>query len=220
MFVPVIMSGGSGTRLWPLSRQAFPKQFVDLFEGSLLGRTLERVQVLGTPWVITVDAMKILTEKTYREVGIDPQSILYEPKGKNTAAAVALATKVLSQKFGENVTIGVFPADHLIANQARFIAGVSEAVKKAGEGQIVTIGIQPDHPATGYGYIEVVAPAAGISLDKPVACAVQKFHEKPTLEKAKEYCKAGKFFWNAGMFVFTAKTMAQAFQDFMPDLWK
>ena len=219
MFIPVIMSGGSGTRLWPLSRQTFPKQFVDLFDGSLLGRTLQRVQLLGAPWVITVESMKILTEKTYREVGLNPKSILFEPKGKNTAAAVALATKVLSQKFGTDVTVGIFPADHLIANQARFLAGVNEAIRMAREGQIVTLGIQPDHPATGYGYIEVVPPTSGVSLENPMACRVQKFHEKPTLEKAKEYCQAGRFFWNAGMFVFTASTMQKAFQEHMPDLW-
>lgn len=208
--IPAILSGGSGTRLWPVSRANFPKQFCDLFEDSLQSLTLKRCLQLGTPWIVTGQALKTLTEANLKELQLKNVTTIYEPVAKNTAPAVAVLAHVLVQKgLGEEI-VGVFPSDQLIQNTDAFYQAVQSAEKLAQQGFIVTLGIQPDHPATGYGYIQ---------KDK-ASNKVLKFHEKPSLDKAQKFLASGDFFWNAGMFIFKAKTMLEKFQKLQPEIFK
>lgn len=208
--IPAILSGGSGTRLWPVSRANFPKQFCDLFDDSLQSLTIKRSLKLGTPWIVTGAALKTLTEANLKDLHLQNVTTIYEPVAKNTAPAVAVLAHVLVQRgMGEEV-VGVFPSDHLIQNTAAFYNAVAEAEVLAQKGFIVTLGIKPDHPATGYGYIQ-----KDRSTNK-----VLKFHEKPSLETAEKFLASGDFFWNAGMFIFKAKTMLEKFQKLQPDIYK
>ncbi|MGZ3796656.1 MAG: mannose-1-phosphate guanylyltransferase/mannose-6-phosphate isomerase [Pseudobdellovibrionaceae bacterium] len=208
--IPVILSGGSGTRLWPVSRANFPKQFCDLFEDSLQSLTLKRCQSLGPVWIITGEGLKTLTEANLKDLHLSGVTTIYEPVAKNTAPAVALLSQLLVQRgLGEEVA-GVFPSDHLIQNTEAFYKAVREAEKLALQNKIVTLGIRPDHPATGYGYIQ-----KDFHSNK-----VLKFHEKPSLEKAEKFLISGDFFWNAGMFIFKAKIMLEKFQKHQPDIFK
>jgi mannose-1-phosphate guanylyltransferase/mannose-1-phosphate guanylyltransferase/mannose-6-phosphate isomerase len=208
--IPVILSGGSGTRLWPVSRANFPKQFCDLFEDSLQSLTLKRCQSLGFLWIVTGEALKTLTESNLKDLQIQGVTTIYEPEAKNTAPAVAVLAHILVQRgLGEEV-VGVFPSDHLIQNKEAFYQAVREAEKLALQNKIVILGIQPDHPATGYGYIQKDSRSN----------KVLKFHEKPSLENAEKFLASGDFFWNAGMFIFKAKLMLEKFQKLQPDIFK
>lgn len=225
MMIPVILSGGSGTRLWPFSRQNAPKQFVNLFEESLFSQTLNRVKPFGSPWSVTVSSMKVLTEREFKAHGIALDQIVYEPFGKNTAPALALLCKTLSLKGKANEVVGVFPADHLIRKSDVFRRALKLATECASEGQVVTLGVLPTYPSTGYGYIEVksdtfkreVATDNGLPLS---ALRVEGFREKPSEERAEQFVKSGNYFWNAGIFIFSVSTLISAFKEWMPDLWK
>ena len=208
--IPAILSGGSGTRLWPVSRANFPKQFCDLFEDSLQSLTLKRCQSLGPLWIVTGVGLKTLTEANLKELQLKNVSTIYEPIAKNTAPAVAVLAHVLVQKGLGDEVVGVFPSDHLIQNPDAFYQAVHAAEKLAQENKIVTLGIKPDHPATGYGYIQ-----KDHKTNK-----VLKFHEKPSLEVAQKFLASGDFFWNAGMFIFKAKTMLEKFQKLQPAIAK
>lgn len=208
--IPAILSGGSGTRLWPVSRANYPKQFCDLFEDSLQSLTLKRCGQLGNLWIVTGASLKTLTEANLKDLRMQNVTTIYEPVAKNTAPAVAVLAHLLTQKgFGEEV-VGVFPSDHLIQNTEAFYQAVRSAEKLALQNQIVTLGIQPDYPATGYGYIQ---------KDKN-SNRVLKFHEKPTLATAEKFLASGDFFWNAGMFIFKAKSMLEKFQRHQPEIFK
>lgn len=208
--IPAILSGGSGTRLWPVSRANFPKQFCELFEDSLQSLTLKRCQSLGPVWIVTGVGLKTLTESNLKELKIENVNTIYEPMAKNTAPAVAVLAYALVQKgLGEEV-VGVFPSDHLIQNTSAFYEAVRAAEKLAQQNKIVTLGIKPDHPATGYGYIQ-----KEVASDK-----VLKFHEKPSLETAQKFLASGDFFWNAGMFIFKAKTMLEKFEKLQPEIFE
>ncbi len=208
--IPVILSGGSGVRLWPVSRANFPKQFCEIFEDSLQSLTLKRCERLGSLWIVTGIALKVLTESNLKDLRFQDVNIIYEPEAKNTAPAVAVLAQILVQRgLGEEV-VGVFPSDHLIQNTETFYQAVKEAEKLALQNKIVTLGIQPDHPATGYGYIQKEARSN----------KVLKFHEKPSLENAKKFLASGDYFWNAGMFIFKAKSILEKFQRLQPDLFK
>ncbi len=218
-FIPVILSGGSGTRLWPLSRTQFPKQFCELFEESLFLKTLRRLKPLGSPWVVTNQSMKVLTENVLREAGVPASQALYEPKANNTAPAIALLCKVFEQQSRTDAVVGVFPSDHLIQNEAAFQAAIRLAEACARKGQVATLGIRPTHPATGYGYIEVgTTPFA--SESETTAFQTLGFREKPDLKTAEGFLKAGTFLWNGGMFVFQVGTMIAALKELMPETWE
>lgn len=208
--IPAILSGGSGTRLWPVSRANYPKQFCELFEDSLQSLTLKRCQSLGPLWIVTGFGLKTLTEANLKELNLQGVNTIYEPTAKNTAPAIAVLAQVLSLRgLGEEVA-GVFPSDHLIQNTDAFYQAVHEAEKLAQQNKIVTLGIQPDHPATGYGYIQ----------KEKLSNRVLKFHEKPSLQTAEKFLASGDFFWNAGMFIFKAKTLLEKFQKFQPEIFK
>lgn len=210
--IPVILSGGAGTRLWPVSRESHPKPFIRLADGaSLLQKSFIRAAALeGVREVLTVTNRDLYfqTEDEYRKVngGHTPTSFILEPVGRGTAPAVAAAALHVAAVQGEDAVVLVLTADHLISNQQSFAAAVARAEQLAREGLLVTFGIQPDLPETGYGYIEAEGNR------------VLRFVEKPSLEKAQEYLASGRHFWNSGMFCFTAGTMIAEFKQHAPDI--
>lgn len=216
--IPVVLSGGSGTRLWPVSRQQIPKQFSEIFEEALQTSTLRRSLKLGSPWVITGQALKVLTEMEFAKLKASDVEVIYEPKGKNTAPAIAVLCKKLLQKNKQEEVIGIFPSDHLISNEVEFIRVANFAASVAAQNKVVTLGITPSYPETGYGYIQTKAVSikdeGGLK-----AYSVVKFHEKPDLEKAKEFVAQGSFSWNAGIFFFKASHMIELLKKFQPKLW-
>lgn len=234
------MSGGSGTRLWPVSRQSFPKQFSELFgpglENSLFAKATMRLLPLGSPWTITVQDMKVLTEKTLNTCKVPKSDIqaqtLYEPRGRNTAAAVAFFCRVLELRDQGDAIGGVFPADQLIRDEVKFQNAVREAILFAEKGEVVTLGISPTFPATGYGYIETAGFASNTSASasvNPVASApidpaakallATRFREKPDLKTATEFLSKGGYLWNAGMFVFKVSKMIELLKLHAPKVW-
>lgn len=207
--IPVILCGGAGSRLWPVSRESHPKPFIRLADGqSLLQKAFLRgAQLPGVSQVLTVTNREFFfkTEDEFREVnaGRLPASFLLEPFGRNTAAAVAAAAVLIAEKEPE-ATLLVLAADHLIADQAAFAAAVESASALAHDGYLVTFGIQPDAPETGYGYIEADGHR------------VKRFVEKPNANTAAEYVESGRFYWNSGMFCFKASTMIKEMQQHCP----
>jgi len=221
--IPIVLCGGSGTRLWPVSRRAFPKQLTRLLDEPLLSRTLRRLQALGEPRVIATRDTEVLTRRVLADRGLDPGRSLFEPVGRNTAPAVALAVHRLLQEDRGEAVMGIFPADHLIEDEEAFQAAVALAVACAELGQVVTLGLRPTSPATGYGYVEVtdeeVARGAGAEESPLIAYASRGFREKPDAETARRFVAEGRFFWNSGMFVFRVGVMARHFEALMPELW-
>ena len=194
--IPVILCGGAGSRLWPVSRELHPKTFIRLGDGqSLLQKAFLRGAVLsGVKEILTVTNRELFfkTEDEYREVnaGGIATSFILEPFGRNTAAAIATAALQIASAHGDDAIMLVLAADHLIADQGAFSDAVSEAIELAETGSLVTFGIKPDAPETGYGYIE------------SDGSKVLRFVEKPSLDVAQEYLASGNFLWNSGMFCF------------------
>jgi mannose-1-phosphate guanylyltransferase / mannose-6-phosphate isomerase len=213
----VILCGGSGTRLWPVSREAMPKPFMKLGAGpSLLQRTALRARSLGAEdcLVVTNGDYTFKTAEEFTALGKNGPAhlqLLLEPTGRNTAPAIAAACVLLSRQGREDEPLIVLPADHLIQDEQRFAAVARNAAQLAAQGQIVLFGIQPTLPETGFGYIECAAVPKGDQAE-----AVRRFVEKPTPEKAAEYLLAGNYLWNSGMFCFTAKTMLAALAQHAP----
>jgi len=221
MLIPVILSGGAGTRLWPVSRKAHPKPFMKLADGqTLAGSTLKRA--LGTleddegpAHVLTVTARDyyFLTRDIYTEVAPDAEcEFLLEPEGRNTAAAIAAAAMALRDRFGEDACMLVLPADHLVRDMEAFREAVARARELAGQGWLVCLGVQPTHAETGFGYIR-----AGQVLGEG-ASRIEAFVEKPDAETAKRYFESRQYLWNAGMFCFTAGTILEALAEQAPDI--
>ena len=198
--IPVILSGGSGTRLWPLSRQAYPKQFLALAgEDTMLQATWQRVAELASaaPLVVANEDHRFMVAEQLRQVGCTPAAIVLEPVGRNTAPAIAVAA-LQATADGADPLLLVLPSDHVIADAAGFRAAVAAATPAAQNGKLVTFGIVPTAAETGYGYIQAVAGG-----DAPVR-AVARFVEKPDAATAAQYLASGQYFWNSGMFLFQA----------------
>lgn len=210
--IPVILCGGAGSRLWPVSRESHPKPFICLADGqSLLQKTFIRgANLPNVKEILTVTNRELLfkTNDEYRKQGASQLKTGYilEPFGRNTAAAIAVAALDVAKAYDENSLLLVLPADHLIADEPAFGQAVAKAVELALAGNLVTFGIEPDSPETGYGYIE----AEGNK--------VVRFVEKPSLEKAQEYIDSGSFLWNSGMFCFTAGTILKAMEAHCPEI--
>jgi mannose-1-phosphate guanylyltransferase/mannose-6-phosphate isomerase len=216
--IPVILSGGSGTRLWPVSRTKYPKQFCELFEEPLQTATLKRLARLGSPWIITSLTLRDFTEKKSKEAGFDSLRTIFEPMGKNTAPAIALLCKILEIEKKTSDVVGVFPADHLIEKEEVFSSALELAESAARENRVVTLGLKPTEPATGYGYIQT--EKLPYSYKKQVSSySVLKFHEKPSLALAKEFLRDGSFYWNAGIFIFPVQLMIELFEKYQPQIW-
>ncbi|MCP4993863.1 MAG: mannose-1-phosphate guanylyltransferase/mannose-6-phosphate isomerase [Gammaproteobacteria bacterium] len=217
MIIPVILSGGSGTRLWPLSRQAYPKQFLPLTgQDSLFQETLSRVgtdgdPVFEKPLIICNNDHRFLVAEQLRNWDVEAAAILLEPVGRNTAPAVACAALFALEQDAEAMML-VMPSDHVIRNTALFHQTVSTGAKAAAAGRLVTFGIVPDRPETGYGYIR-----AGEQADHGVS-PVAEFVEKPDLETAKSYLESGDFFWNSGMFLLRAGTFLSELERLAPEM--
>lgn len=211
LFIPVVMCGGSGTRLWPLSRQALPKQFVPLVGGkSLLQLTLERARLLGPKTTIVAsDEHRFLVQESVAHAQIQA-SILLEPVGRNTTAAMAVA----ALNAPADALLVFLPADHHIPDANAFQATIRRGVVAARAGAIVTFGVQPSYPSTAYGYIQQGEEQAGLGG----AFGVQGFIEKPDAERAQALLFAGGNYWNAGIFLCEARTLIAALQRHAPDI--
>jgi mannose-1-phosphate guanylyltransferase/mannose-6-phosphate isomerase len=211
-FVPVILCGGSGTRLWPLSRSHLPKQFLPLVsERTMLQETVARLQGLaGTqpPIAIANDEHRFLAAEQLREVSCTPQALILEPAGRGTAAAAAAAALLLEDKVS---VLLVLAADHAISNLPQFHAAIRSAVRLAEEGALVVFGVAPTSPHIGYGYIKQGAQRAD-------AYVVERFVEKPQLETAKGFLASGGYFWNSGMFAFRGDRYLAELERHRPDI--
>ncbi|KAF1709384.1 mannose-1-phosphate guanylyltransferase/mannose-6-phosphate isomerase [Pseudoxanthomonas kalamensis DSM 18571] len=209
---PVLLSGGSGTRLWPLSREAYPKQFLPLIgEESLLQETWRRVAPLGDlpPLVVANEEHRFLAAEQLRQLGAPTPAILLEPVGRNTAPAIAAAA-LQAMAGGEDPLLLVLPSDHVVRDAAAFQVAVRAAMPAAAEGALVTFGIVPDAPETGFGYIQA---ESGKGLRK-----VLRFVEKPDAATAQSYLDAGGYYWNSGMFLFRAGRFLDELKQFRPDI--
>ena len=213
--LPVIMSGGSGTRLWPVSRSKFPKQFCELLDQPLHTLTLNRLKKYGPTIVVTNKKFQDLTESDIRKNNFNVEKVLYEPASRNTAAAIALVCRYLEIKNKIEQVVGVFSSDNHILDEDAFHEALDVAVKSAAQGAVVVLGIKPDRPETGFGYIQVKDRAIGTQK----ATEVLKFHEKPSSQKAEEFIDAGTYFWNAGIFIFKVKNMIEHFTRLEPEIW-
>ncbi|NEX19751.1 mannose-1-phosphate guanylyltransferase/mannose-6-phosphate isomerase [Thiorhodococcus mannitoliphagus] len=225
---PVILSGGSGTRLWPLSRQAYPKQFLPLTSDyTMLQETVRRLdglteehprEAIGQldPLVVCNEAHRFLVAEQFRVIGRDAARILLEPAGRNTAPALTLAAKVATES-GEDPVLLVMPADHTIRDEEAFRAAVADAYLIAREGAVVTFGIVPGKPETGYGYIRQGAayPMAGLANQ---AFALDEFVEKPDIPTAEAYLASGDYAWNSGIFVLKASVWLDLIERFRSDI--
>ena len=218
---PVVLSGGSGTRLWPLSREKYPKQLLPLIgEDSLLQATVRRVEgiagvELAAPLVVCNEEYRFVIAEQLRVMG-KPGTVVLEPLGRNTAPALTIAAQA-AMKNGADPVLLVMPADHVIVDKAAFQAVVRQGAALAEQGVVVTFGITPDMPETGYGYIqagEAFASAPGVSNAKRIA----RFVEKPNLQTARAYLAEGNYLWNSGLFMMRASVWLAALQVCRPDI--
>lgn len=214
--VPVIMAGGKGTRLWPLSRATAAKQFLKVVgEETLFQSTLQRVSdtsLYEAPLVVTNEEFRFLVAEQAREQGVALSGILLEPVARNTAAAIAVAARVVAERFGPDAALLVLASDHAITVDAVYLASITAAATAARSGKLVTFGITPTEPATGYGYIEL-----GADLGNG-AHAVSRFVEKPDAQKAQALIDAGNYYWNSGMFLFCATNIIDELERYAPEV--
>ena len=214
--IPVILSGGSGTRLWPLSRSLHPKQFHSLLTSrSMIQETAIRLQHAGvgdSPFVLCNEEHRFMVASQLGEIGISPSSIVLEPVARGTAPAVAVAALLIARRISPEAVMGLFPADHLIEDHHLFAEAMRHANKLAEEGHLVTFGVPPRSAHTGYGYLQTKGKIS------PEGTLIEQFVEKPSHEIAKKYLSEGGYFWNSGMFVFRADVILNAFQSYAPQI--
>jgi len=217
MITPVLLCGGSGTRLWPLSRKSYPKQFSALIgDSTLFQASAARLSGpdFAAPMVLTNSDFRFIVTEQLAEAGVDPAAILIEPEGRNTAPAVLAAALWLAKTDPEALML-VAPSDHVVPDAAAFRAAVQAGVPAARAGQLVTFGIKPTHAETGYGYLELAEDPGDFSA-RPLA--LSRFVEKPDAGQAQQMLAAGTYLWNAGIFLFSVATIIDAFRSHAPDL--
>ena len=211
---PVILCGGSGTRLWPLSRKSYPKQFAPLVgEITLFQSSAQRLSgpMFNAPVIVTNSDFRFIVTEQLQEIGIDPGAILIEPEGRNTAPAVLAAALFIKTQDPE-ATMLVAPSDHIIPDVAAFHAAITQGLNATKQGKMVTFGIKPTHPETAYGYLELENnPTKG-------STALKAFIEKPSKAYAKQMVDAGSFLWNAGIFLFHTHDITSAFDEHAPTI--
>lgn len=217
MLIPVILSGGAGTRLWPVSRELYPKQLLPLVgDRTMLQATVQRLDGtgVGEPIVVCNESHRFMVAEQLRKIGIAPRAIILEPFGRNTAPAIALAAlQALEGSKDADPLLLVLPADHVIRNVKAFHAAMKVATAAADAGHLVTFGVVPHVPETGYGYIRRGDSLAG-------AHRIEAFVEKPDRARAEEFLKSGNYLWNSGMFVFKAKRFLEELDRHAPDIGK
>ncbi|GGA25558.1 mannose-1-phosphate guanylyltransferase/mannose-6-phosphate isomerase [Dyella nitratireducens] len=215
MLIPLILSGGSGTRLWPVSRRNLPKQFLSLSgNGTLFQQTVARTRKLPdvtAPVIVASEDHRFLAADQLLEVGIKDATILLEPAARNTAPAIALGALKAVERDPQALLL-VLPADHLIGDTESFVAAVQQALPAAGDGWLVTFGIRPDRPETGFGYIRRAEPIGSSAF------RVERFVEKPDLATAEGYVKDGGYDWNSGMFLFKAARYLEELGQHAPEM--
>lgn len=215
MLLPVIMAGGVGSRLWPLSRDSYPKQYLSLFgKYTMLQQTLQRLDGLDcdNPLVVCSEKHRFIAAEQLREIGLEHPKLLLEPIGKNTAPAIALAAFKAIENNLDPILL-VLPADHLIGNNESFQKLIKDSTKLAQAGKLVTFGVVPTHAETGYGYIN----KGEILSDN--GYSILGFVEKPDEKNAKKYISSGNYFWNSGMFMFKASCYLDELRKFRPDIY-
>ena len=215
MLTPIILSGGAGTRLWPLSRELYPKQLLALTgERTLIQQTALRLEGLSAaaPVVVCNEAHRFLVAEQLRQIGIEPAAMVLEPVGRNTAPAIALAAQAaLAAARADDPLLLVLPADHVIRDVPAFQKAVRAALGPAGAGKLVTFGIVPSAPETGYGYIQRGARHGA-------AYAIARFVEKPDAGRAEQFVASGEYYWNSGMFLFRARRYLEELERFAPEM--
>ncbi len=215
MLTPIILSGGAGTRLWPLSRELYPKQLLALTgERTLIQQTALRLEGLSAaaPVVVCNEAHRFLVAEQLRQIGIEPAAMVLEPVGRNTAPAIALAAQAaLGAARADDPLLLVLPADHVIRDVPAFQKAVRAALGPAGAGKLVTFGIVPSAPETGYGYIQRGARHGA-------AYAIARFVEKPDAARAEQFLASGEYYWNSGMFLFRARRYLEELERFAPEM--
>ncbi len=216
LIVPVILSGGSGQRLWPVSRELHPKQFINLMsERSLLQETAARLSgdAFSDPVIVCNDDHRFLIAEQLQGAGIEPEAIVLEPSHRNTAPAAALAALTLMRR-DEGAVMLLAPSDHAITKPDAFMDAIAIAAGAAAAGKLVTFGVAPDRPATGYGYIK-----KGDAIDGIEGCfAIDRFAEKPDAATAQQYIAEGNYFWNGGIFLFSAANYIETLESLRPDM--
>lgn len=212
---PIIMAGGTGSRLWPLSRESYPKQFIRLYgKDTMLQATIKRLHGLNevaNPLIICNQEHRFVVAEQLREIDLLAHNIILEPCGRNTAPAVALAALEVVCK-DPNAILLVLAADHIISNELAFYNAIRDAVVHASNDKLVTFGIIPTYPETGYGYIKKGNQLADNAFD------VENFVEKPNMETAKDYLASGQFLWNSGMFLFKAQRYLEELKKYRPEI--
>ena len=221
MIIPVILCGGSGSRLWPLSRNSFPKQFLKLStksKNSLLQNTYKRISSLekiDNPILICNEEHRFITAEQMREINVKPNTILLEPFGRNTAPAIALSAIVAQQKEKDPILL-VLSSDHEINNEKKFLESIERGLYYAEDNKLVTFGVIPNSPETGYGYIKAEEP---FDLNNINGYKIESFIEKPNHKKACELIKDKRYSWNSGMFLFKARNILQEINELCPEIF-
>lgn len=221
MIIPVILSGGSGSRLWPMSRELNPKQFLPLCgDKSMLQETmtrLEEVEDLAAPVVVCNEEHRFLVAQQMKDIGVDVDKIILEPVGRNTAPAICAAAEYLQGKTGaQDDVMLILAADHVIQDTAVFHQVIASGRRVAEQGQLVTFGIVPNKAETGYGYIRRAESYSGVES----AYKVAQFVEKPDLDTARKYYESGEYYWNSGMFMFKASAILQELEGLSTDIYQ
>ena len=216
---PVILCGGSGTRLWPVSRKSYPKQFSSLVGGeSLFQQTVRRLggEGFGPPVIVTAADFRFIVSDQLAAIGVTPAAILIEPEARNTAPAVAAAALWLGRNGKQGLML-VAPSDHIIRDAVALRAAIASAAAAADAGDLVTFGIMPDRAETGYGYLELEDAE---SARRAVPCRLRRFVEKPDAVRAAAMVAAGNYLWNAGIFLFSVAAIREAFRTHAPDIFR